>query len=293
MEQTVYADILFLINFSMDFLCFYITAKLLHRRLPKIRALLASVLGGVYAVAILFAGFLPPLELVLDILAGLIMCALVFASKKTSFPKLLLSSLSYVGVSVALGGIMTAAFNMVNLLGFSFDALKDSGDGMPVWLFAVLAALSGAATLAGGRFFRQKQSERSADIEITYGGKTVRLTALSDSGNLVRDPISGKSVIVADVAALSSALPSEIVRAVKRRDASLLAALAPDVAKNLRFVPSRTATGGGMLYALLPERITVTVSGEKPYEVDALVAPIQLGGAAKGFDALIPPELLA
>jgi len=48
-----------------------------------------------------------------------------------------------------------------------------------------------------------------------------------------------------------------------------------------------------MLYALLPERITVTVSGEKPYEVDALVAPIQLGGAAKGFDALIPPELLA
>ena len=114
----------------------------------------------------------------------------------------------------------------------------------------------------------------------------------SDSGNLVRDPISGKSVVVADVSAMSSALPSEIVRAVKRRDASALAGLSPDNAKNLRFVPSRTATGGGMLYALLPERITVSLAGGKPYEVDALVAPIQLGASASGFDALIPPELL-
>ena len=34
MEQEVYGDLLFCVNFSMDFLCFYLTAKLLHRRLP-------------------------------------------------------------------------------------------------------------------------------------------------------------------------------------------------------------------------------------------------------------------
>jgi len=292
MEQTVYADILFLINFSMDFLCFYITAKLLHRKLPKLRALLSSIFGGVYSVVILFAGFSPPLELVVDIFAWFIMCVTVFASKKLSFAKLMLSSLTYVGVSVALGGIMTASFNMINLLGFKADALRDSGDGMPVWLFALLAAVSGAATLMGGNFFRKKQAERTADIEITYGGKTVKLTALCDSGNLVRDPISGKSVVVADIFPLASALPDEIIRAVKRRDASALAKLSPDTAKNLRFVPSRTATGFGMLYALAPERMTVSPVGEKPYDVDALIAPIQLGASARGFQALIPPELL-
>jgi len=292
MEQTVYADILFLINFSMDFLCFYITAKLLHRKLPKLRAFISSIGGGVYSVAILFAGFLPPLELVLDIFVGFIMCVIVFVSKKTTVPKLMLSSLAYVGVSVALGGIMTATFNMINLLGFPWDSLRDSGDGMPVWLFALLAALSGAATLMSGRFFRKKQSERTADIEISYGGKTIRLTALSDSGNLVRDPISGKSVVVADISSLSGTFPEEILHAVKRRDASALAQLPPEIAKNLRFVPSRTATGGGMLYALSPERITVISSGEKSYDVDALIAPVQLGASAGGFEALIPPELL-
>ena len=293
MEQTVYADILFLINFSMDFFCFYITAKLLHRRLPRMRALLASVFGGVYSVAIIFAGFSPPLELVLDIFAWFIMCVTVFASRKMTFPKLMLSSLSYVGVSVALGGIMTASFNMINLIGFSFDGLRESGEGMPVWLFAALAVASGAATLMSGRFFRSKQSVRSADIEVTYGGKTVRLTALSDSGNLVRDPISGKSVVVADISALSSALPYEIVRAIRHGDSSMIASLSPEIAKKLRFVPSRTATGNGILYALTPERITVFEAGGKPYEVDALIAPIRLGASAGGFEALISPELLA
>jgi len=187
---------------------------------------------------------------------------------------------------------MTASFNMINLLGFPWESIRDSGDGMPVWLFAVLAALSGAATLMGGKFFRSKQSEKTADIEITYGGKTVRLTALADSGNLVRDPISGKNVIVTDISPLAGSLPEEIVRAVKKRDASILSELSPDEARNLRLVPSRTATGMGMLYALTPERMTVTTVGEKPYEVDALFAPISLGAAAKGFEALIPPELL-
>ena len=33
MGNEVYADLLFLVNFSMDFLCFYLCARLLHRPL--------------------------------------------------------------------------------------------------------------------------------------------------------------------------------------------------------------------------------------------------------------------
>ena len=52
--QTVYADVLFLINFSMDFLVFYICARLSGRRLYPFRSALASALGGAYGVASLF-----------------------------------------------------------------------------------------------------------------------------------------------------------------------------------------------------------------------------------------------
>ena len=46
MGQTVYVDLYFLINFSMDFLCFFLTAKLLDRRLGIGRGLIGAALGG-------------------------------------------------------------------------------------------------------------------------------------------------------------------------------------------------------------------------------------------------------
>ena len=53
MEETVYADIYFLINFSMDFLCLFLTARLMSEKLRLGRISAASVFGGVYAVAAL------------------------------------------------------------------------------------------------------------------------------------------------------------------------------------------------------------------------------------------------
>ena len=49
MQIDVYADVLFLINFSMDYLCLYITARVLHRKMTLWRILSASALGGIYA----------------------------------------------------------------------------------------------------------------------------------------------------------------------------------------------------------------------------------------------------
>ena len=275
----------------MDYLCFYISARLLHRKLPKLRTFFASVGGGLYAVIILIADFVSPLRLVCDIFACLAMCAVVFLDKKISFTKNLLHALAYVGVSVALGGIMTAIFNMLNSLGLPLDALSESGDGMPVWIFAIISALSGAATLAGGRFFRKKQTEKSADVTITFSGKTVRLTALCDSGNLIRDPISGKSIVVTDIFSVSSALPDELLPILRKNDLAAVEKLSSENAKRIRFIPSRTATGTGILCALTPDKLTVTVHGVTQ-NVDALFAPVELGASAGGFQALLPPELL-
>ena len=41
MGETVYADVLFIINFSMDFLCFYICSRVLGYPLRLARTVLA------------------------------------------------------------------------------------------------------------------------------------------------------------------------------------------------------------------------------------------------------------
>ena len=61
MGRVVYADLLFLVDFSMDFLCFFITARLLHRRFFFVRSILAAAIGGVYSVLALLVRFAAPL----------------------------------------------------------------------------------------------------------------------------------------------------------------------------------------------------------------------------------------
>jgi len=50
--MTVYADVLFLINFSMDLLTLTISGKIMNRRLVKYRILLASLIGGLFGTVI-------------------------------------------------------------------------------------------------------------------------------------------------------------------------------------------------------------------------------------------------
>ena len=79
MGETVYADILFFINFSMDFLCFYICSRVLGRPLACLRAALASAMGGVYSVAMLIWCPDGIVSLLLDVSVLLIMCAVFFS----------------------------------------------------------------------------------------------------------------------------------------------------------------------------------------------------------------------
>ena len=51
METVLYGDILFIINFSMDFLTLFVTGKILHLKTSIASMLLASSVGAVYAIA--------------------------------------------------------------------------------------------------------------------------------------------------------------------------------------------------------------------------------------------------
>ena len=55
MEQTVYIDLFFLINFSMDFLGLFLAAKLLERSKRLLRLALAAIFGGIYACVALIS----------------------------------------------------------------------------------------------------------------------------------------------------------------------------------------------------------------------------------------------
>ena len=111
-------------------------------------------------------------------------------------------------------------------------------------------------------------------------GNAITLHALVDSGNLLRDPLSGRGVIVADRDRFRNRLPQALLDDRFPTDHSL--------ACRTRLIPVKTAAGDGILRAILPDSLTV-FDGKSRQAADYLIAFTSLGNRVEGFDALCPP----
>lgn len=288
MEQIVYADIYFLINFSMDFLCLFLAAKLLATPFSFGRALAAAALGGLYAIGALLWALSPLPALLLDMAACTLLCAVAFL-RLGHHKAFALTVPVFIAVSMVLGGVMTALFHLLNRWQLPLSDIAP--DGLSVWTFALLAGVSGLITYLSERFFRRRTAARRASVTVSLFGNRVTLTALCDSGNLLHDPLGGKPCIVTDVDALRPLLPTALADAAAQNAPPPVTLPAPLRAR-LRLIPTHTATGEGLLIALRPDTVTID-TGKGARTVDALVALSPLSERADGTAALLPTTLIS
>ena len=289
MVQDVYVDLLFLINFSMDYLCLYICSKILHRKmiLSKMRA--AAALGGVYSVVSLFFSLSPWLEVLIDCVACVVMCIIVYADKTRGIGSLFLSSFLFIGISMMTGGCMTALFNLLNKLDLPLELVGE--DSISTYLFAVLAVISGIISLKSGEVISRRAPIKECRLSVKFCGKDFEFLGLSDSGNLVRDPISGKAVIFVERAII------ERQQSLVFLDEFLKGNFIPDSpCKALKIIPLKTASGASVAVAALPEEIRAEFENKKgktvSVELDAMISPCDIGSNANGYTAIVPSEII-
>ncbi len=282
MVQEVYVDLYFIINTCMNLLTLMISATLLHRKINRLRAWLSAAAGGLWAVVALFGGVDGFWGLLCDAAVIFLMSAVVFASKKTTFWGLFKCTVVGVLTSMILGGVMTALYTLFNRMELPLgDTQENSGS---ILIFALIAALAGLATVQGGRFLGLSKKSKYITVNADLFGKTITLRALVDTGNHLKEPISGRSVIVADKEHILASLPPSLSTALKSPYAEKWLANG-QYATRIRLVPTNTATGEQILPAILPDRLTLT-DGKETYPADYLIAPAPMENTSD-FDAVI------
>lgn len=218
----VYLDLVMLLNFLVDFLLLLAADRLVGMPGKIGRCVWAALLGAVYAGACL----LPELRflgsLFWRVVFLLLMGAVAFGVSKSALRRCVLFSL----LSMALGGI-AMGLGSGNFWGLVMGAIV-------VCIMCIFG-------------FRYKPGSRCyVPVELVYGGKRAKLIALQDTGNTLKDPVTGKSVLVvsADVAKILLGLN-------RLQLASPVETVAAGVLPGLRLIPYR-AVGkpGGMLLAM-------------------------------------------
>ena len=285
--MVVYGDLLFLINFSMDFLCFYISCLLLHQKLPIFRACLSSALGGVYSVMTLFIAVDKAQAFLIDIFVLVIMCLTVYFSKGVTLKQILKGVFLYFFVSALLGGLMTALFSLFNRIEILASDIG-MNEGIDVWVFALLVIIGSLITLKGGKIFRSSSTTRTVTLEIESGIGNVELCALVDSGNLATEPISGKSVAFVSIEKCKKIIELSTYNALK--NSSNIDDVPISVLSNIRIVPTQALSGKLYLPVLKFKKVSVREDKKKKI-IDVYVALVN-GDYLGEYDAIISHETI-
>lgn len=223
----IYLDAVIILNFMVDFLLLLGTNRLSGFPMEGKRIALAAAFGGIYSGACLIPGFrfLGNFLWRLVSLGG--MAGIAFGWNRSTLKRCGV----FVLLSMALGG---AALGLGRS---NLPSLILSAGGM--WLLCRVA-------------FGESVGQREyVPIELTYGQKCERLIALRDSGNTLRDPVSGEPVLViaGDVAMRLTGLTENQLR-------NPLDTIG--VIPGLRLVPYRAVgQAGGMLLAMRFENVKI------------------------------------
>lgn len=171
--MTVYLDLVILLNFLVDGLLLLGTNRLTGYPPGWKRAALAAGVGGSYAGICLLphCSFLGSLFFRTVVLG--VMAVIAFGWNRSTLRR----GLVFVLLSMALGGVV------VGLNGAGFGTL--------------LLAAGTVAVLCQFGLQKPIGAQQFQPVELTWKGRKLRFTALVDTGNTLRDPVTGAAVLVA------------------------------------------------------------------------------------------------
>lgn len=251
-----YADILFLIDFSMDFLTLTLAGRAMKKPCRKRRILLGAAFGGLSGVLLTAVAPDRLAETAAGILVSAVMTRIAYG-RTAGIARLARETVTVWGMGAMLGGIVTLLMRL----------------GDPVFLpgsdrFPAALILSAVLSLVFSRLQRMGRGGRTATLRFAAGGETFEMPALCDSGCIAREPIGGLPVIL-----------------VKERAAAALAARvrSSDPALRIRAVPLAGFGGNRVLFGCIPD--LVRIGGR---ETEAVVAFDPGEGTYGGADAIVP-----
>ncbi len=281
MIQVIYGDVLLLIDFCMNFFVLYTTSLLLRRK-ARVGALsAAAVVGGVYSVAKVFVNGNDVLDCAISLGVGALMCYITFGGYLY-----LKTLLAFFGSAATVGGVM---FGVYYLLGSYhvdlFGELRSYAySHIPLWLFTVLAAVSFLLSWMFSYTEKNHAEKEEEIVTVEYAGKKAKLSLLLDSGNLAKEPISGKNVVLIGMQKAKELLGESVSSAITKRESEYL------LRRKFRLVRIRGIGGESLCYGFFPDRIYFQKAGHT-VELDACVAVCEENFGGGEPDGLAHPAL--
>ena len=275
--KTLYIDIYFLINFTVDLISLHFAAMLSHNRAENKRLLVAALFGAlISSVCVLID--LPFVTLLLFVVT--VIFSAVFCCSDAGAKGRMVFGISLIVFLSLVGGIVSFVWNLLD------DALADfliEGDvvNRKMLFFALIALLSIGVFKMLITVMNTGKIETKVEFEIKFLDKTCYTEALVDTGNLAIDPLSMKPVLIIKKKLARTFISEDII------NLNDVDALDKKTKKRIRLIPLTKGGETHVYVGFVPDDVKVHYAG-KAYSADVTVAIDKEGGDFGGFLALMP-----
>ena len=170
--MTVYWEVVVGLNFLVDLFLLLGTNALFGSTLRLWRCVGAAIVGGVYAGMCLLPGFSFLGSLLWRMVSLCGICVAAFGISKRAVKKGFL----FIFLTMALGGVAS----LMGKGGF----------------WAIILSAAGVFLVCVVGFEGNLKGQKRVSVVLIKGERVLRLTALQDTGNTLKDPVTGESILV-------------------------------------------------------------------------------------------------
>lgn len=274
--MVVYADILVILNLIVDYFLLSASAAILRVKLSVFRQLASAAVGAFSSLYI----FAPDLGLFFDLVfkavicAVMVLCAFGFGGAKRFFRSAGVLFL----VTCGFGGIMTAVWSAFRPKGMTVVNSVVYFNISPAVLIGASVITYLLFMLLKEIFSRTSELADRCEITVTAEEKSITMDAIVDTGNSIKDYLSGSEVIIAD---------GEFVKVLLGSDNPVTDTR---LKKRYRILPLSTVSGGGTLDGFRCDSAVIS-DGERTVKLEKPILAVSKTPLRDDYQAIVNPEI--
>nr|WP_294488104.1 sigma-E processing peptidase SpoIIGA [uncultured Anaerosporobacter sp.] len=214
MKLEVYIDLVFGVNLIMDYLLLEVMQKLVKKNSKMGRKIFAAILGGLGAC---FSIMVPTFRSgIFMILFGVILAGFML---KIAFPYETMKALGrdilvYYSITFLIGGILNYLYYYTSA-GYYITEFMRILPSKALNFFYLISffAIAGGFIHLVKRILIQMKGTRELfyNVELVFGEKKITCKGFFDTGNHLREPVSKRPVVIADLDGIKDILPEELI----------------------------------------------------------------------------------
>ena len=295
--MTIYIDVVLIENLIMNFIILLATGLILKEKIKITRLLLASLLGAIYSVISYMSILEIYSSMVLKIILSIVIIYVAFNPQ--TMKKMWKDILIFYLTSFVFGG---AAFALIYIVRPQ-DILMKNGlflGTYPLKTILLGAIIAFIIVITAFTIVKSKITKKDmfCEIEIQLNGKKIETTAMIDTGNLLKEPITNTPVIVVEHTLLYDCIPKEILNHLDEwlggEFDNIPEKIKEEYISKLKFIPfSSLGKQNGMLLGMKAEYIKIKSDDKEEKKENIIIGIYNKSLTKRGeYRALMGIELL-